>query len=98
MATTTMHEHEVAHHFEDLEQEFESHRLGMWLFIASEIMMFGALLVGGVFLLILHPDAFREGRLHVDWHMGALNTFFLLTSGFTMARAAAFAQKAEQGK
>jgi len=101
MSTATagsLQEHEVAHHFEDLEQEFESHRFGMWLFMASEIMMFGALLTGGLFLLYLHPDAFAQGRAHLDWRLGALNTFFLLTSGFTMARAAAFAQKAEQGK
>ena len=98
MAATTLQEHEVAHHFDDLEQEFESHRFGMWLFMASEIMMFGALLVGGLFLLYLHPDAFAESRLHLDWRLGALNTFFLLTGGFTMARAAAFAQKRNQGK
>jgi len=98
MATATLEEHEVAHHFDDLEQEFESHRLGMWLFIASEIMMFGGLIVGGLLLLILHPSAFAEARPHLDWRLGALNTFFLLTGGFTMARAAAFAQKGEQGK
>ncbi len=98
MAATTLHEHEVAHHFDDLEQEFESHRFGMWLFMASEIMMFGALLVGGLFLLYLHPDAFVEGRARLDWRLGALNTFFLLTGGYTMARAAAFAQNRQQDK
>ena len=98
MASTTLQEHEVAHHFDDLEQEFESQKFGMWLFMASEIMMFGALLVGGLFLLYLHPDAFAESRPHLDWRLGALNTFFLLTGGFTMARAAGFAQQREQGK
>ena len=98
MAATALKEHEIAHHFDDLEQEFESHRFGMWLFIASEIMMFGALLVGGLFLLYLHPDAFAESRKHLDWRLGALNTFFLITAGYTMAKAAAFAQKSEQGK
>ncbi len=51
---TAPKEHEVAHHFDDLEQEFESHKMGMWLFLASEIMMFGALLVGG-FILMFGP-------------------------------------------
>lgn len=95
---TVPKEHEVAHHFDDLEQEFESHRLGMWLFIASEIMMFGALLVGGFSLLYRFPGAFAEGRMQLDWQLGALNTFFLLTSGFTMALAALHAQQGEQGK
>ncbi len=98
MASTALHEHEVAHHFDDLEQEFESHRLGMWVFLASEIMMFGALIVGGLFLLYLHPSAFAEGRPRLSWQLGTLNTFFLLTGGFTMARAAAFAQKSDQRK
>jgi cytochrome c oxidase subunit 3 len=91
-------EHEVAHHFDDLEQEFESHRLGMWLFIASEIMMFGALLVGGLLLMYKFPEAFAEGRAHLDWRLGALNTFFLLTSGLTMALAAWHSQRSEQSK
>jgi cytochrome c oxidase subunit III len=94
---TAPKEHEVAHHFDDLEQEFESHRMGMWLFIASEIMMFGALLVGGFLLLYRYPGAFAEGSLQLDWRLGALNTFFLLTSGFTMALAALHAQRGNQG-
>jgi cytochrome c oxidase subunit 3 len=70
----------------------------MWLFIASEIMMFGALLVGGLFLLLKYPGGFAEGRAHLDWRLGSLNTFFLLTSGLTMALAAWHAQRSEQSK
>ncbi|HEX2612532.1 MAG TPA: cytochrome c oxidase subunit 3 family protein [Fibrobacteria bacterium] len=95
---TAPKEHEVAHHFDDLEQEFESHRMGMWLFLASEIMMFGALLVGGFGLLYRFPGAFAEGRAHLDWRLGAINTFFLLTSGFTMALAALHGQRGDQAK
>lgn len=95
---TVPKEHEVPHHFDDLEQEFESHKMGMWLFLASEIMMFGALLVGGFILLYRFPGAFAEGRAHLDLGMGALNTFFLLTSGFTMALAALHGQRSDQGK
>ena len=58
---TVPKEHEVAHHFDDLEQEFESHRMGMWLFLASEIMMFGALLVGGFILLFRFPRLSPRG-------------------------------------
>src|SRR5690606_16361826 len=95
---TVPKEHEVPHHFDDLEQEFESHKMGMWLFLASEIMMFGALLVGGFILLYRFPGAFAEGRAHLDLGMGALNTFFLLTSGFTMALAALHGQRSDQTK
>ncbi len=103
MASTTssaggLQEHEVAHHFDDLEQEFESHKTGMWLFLASEIMMFGGLFVGMIVFMTRWPDAFREGSQHLDWRLGAINTFFLLTSGLTMALAAYYAQQSNQGK
>ena len=91
-------EHEVAHHFDSLEQEFDSHKLGMWLFLASEIMMFGALFVGALVFLTLYPEAFSEGSHHLDWKLGAVNTFFLLTSGLTMGLAVWAAQNGEQAK
>ncbi len=97
-AHTGLQEHEVAHHFDSLEQEFDSAKTGMWLFLASEIMMFGALFVGALIFHTLHPAAFSEGAHHLDWKMGAINTFFLLTSGLTMGLAVIAAQKSEQGK
>lgn len=97
-STSGLKEHEVAHHFDSLEQEFDSHKLGMWLFLASEIMMFGALFVGAIVFLTLHPEAFREGSRHLNWQLGALNTFFLLTSGLTMGLAVHAAQNAQQAK
>lgn len=96
--TTGLPEHHVAHHFDSAEQEFDSAKTGMWLFLASEIMMFGALFVGALIFLTLHPEAFREGSKHLDWRMGAVNTFFLLTSGLTMGLAVIAAQAGQQGK
>ncbi len=93
-----LQEHEVAHHFDSLEQEFDSAKTGMWLFLASEIMMFGALFVGALIFHTLHPAAFTEGSRHLQWGMGAINTFFLLTSGLTMGLAVYAAQQAQQGK
>jgi cytochrome c oxidase subunit 3 len=99
MATATgLPEHHVAHHFDSSEQEFDSAKTGMWLFLASEIMMFGALFVGALLFHTLHPGGFAEGSAHLDWRMGAINTFFLLTSGLTMGLAVVAAQKGEQGK
>jgi cytochrome c oxidase subunit III len=96
--TTGLPEHHVAHHFDSAEQEFDSVKTGMWLFLASEIMMFGALFVGALLFLTLHPAAFREGSQHLDWRLGAVNTFFLLTSGLTMGLAVIAAQAGQQGK
>jgi cytochrome c oxidase subunit 3 len=61
-------------------------------------MMFGALFVGALVFLTLHPAAFHEGSRHLDWKLGCLNTFFLLTSGLTMGLAVIAAQAGEQGK
>jgi cytochrome c oxidase subunit 3 len=97
-ASTGLPEHHVAHHFDSADQEFDSAKTGMWLFLASEIMMFGALFVGALIFLTLHPTAFREGSHHLDWRMGALNTFFLLTSGLTMGLAVIAAQAGQQAK
>jgi cytochrome c oxidase subunit 3 len=97
-ATGGLKEHEVAHHFDSAEQEFDSVKTGMWLFLASEIMMFGALFVGCILFLTLHNAGFREGSHHLDWKLGALNTFWLLTSGLTMGLAVNAAQNGQQGK
>jgi cytochrome c oxidase subunit 3 len=97
-ATSGLPEHHVAHHFDSAEQEFDSAKTGMWLFLASEIMMFGALFVGALIFLNLHPESFREGSRHLDWKMGAINTFFLLTSGLTMGLAVIAAQAGQQAK
>jgi cytochrome c oxidase subunit 3 len=97
-ATGGLKVHEVAHHFDSAEQEFDSIKTGMWLFLASEIMMFGALFVGAILFLTLHTAAFQEGAHHLDWRMGTINTFFLLTSGLTMGLAVFAAQNGQQGK
>jgi cytochrome c oxidase subunit 3 len=96
--TTGLPEHHVAHHFDSADQEFDSIKTGMWLFLASEIMMFGALFVGALIFLTLHPAAFQEGSKHLDFRLGALNTFFLLTSGLTMGLAVLAAQAGQQAK
>src|SRR3954471_21894281 len=95
-AFTGLPEHHVAHHFDSADQEFDSAKTGMWLFLASEIMMFGGLFVGALVFLTLHPVAFQEGSHHLDWRMGAINTFFLLTSGLTMGLAVHAAQNSKQ--
>lgn len=97
-ATSGLPEHHVAHHFDSAEQEFDSAKTGMWLFLASEIMMFGALFVGALIFMTMNPESFREGSSHLDWKMGAINTFFLLTSGLTMGLAVVAAQAGQQAK
>ena len=44
--------HETAHHFDSAEQEFDACKTGMWLFLVTEIMLFGGLFSAYVFLRV----------------------------------------------
>ncbi len=76
--------HEVAHQFDTAEQEFNTAKLGMWVFMAQEILFFGGLFVAYAVFRMMHPDMFREAAHHLSLKWGLLNTLFLLTSSFTM--------------
>jgi len=82
----------LAHHFETLEQQHETLQLGMWAFLAQEIMFFGGLFA--VYLVGRHryPQVFLEGSGHLDVGLGTLNTAVLIASSLTMALAVRAAQ------
>ena len=84
--------HKVAHHFDSAEQEFQASKLGIWLFLCTEILMFGGLFVGYVIFHNLYPEMFAEGASHLDWKLGSLNTAVLLVSSFTMVLSIYYAQ------
>ena len=80
-------EHHVAHHFDNAEQEFESAKLGMWAFLVTEVLFFGALFVAYTILRGLYPEMFIEANHHLSWKMGTFNTVVLIASSFTMVMA-----------
>jgi cytochrome c oxidase subunit 3 len=77
----------VAHHFDDAEQQFDAAQLGMWIFLATELMFFGGMFVGYTVYRFKYPDAFAEGSSHLQLVAGTVNTTVLLLSSFTMALA-----------
>ncbi len=79
--------HKVAHHYDTHVQEFQSCKLVFWLFLATEIMLFGGLFTAYMVFHDLYPETFRWGGEQLDWKLGALNTTLLLTSSWTMAMA-----------
>jgi cytochrome c oxidase subunit 3 len=87
-------EHHVAlaHHFDDIEQQYEASGLGMWLFLLTEIMFFGGLFAGYTVYRSAYPVAFAEGSHHLDIVLGSINTAVLLGSSLTMALAVQAAQ------
>ena len=77
----------LVHHFEGLEQQKEAASLGMWVFIAQEVMFFGGLFLMYAVYRSLYPRAFAEASHHLNVAMGTVNTVVLITSSLTMAMA-----------
>jgi len=90
------HDPNLQHHFAELGQQFECSKIGMWLFLATEVLLFGGLFVGYGLMQGQHPEAFKSAHHHLDWRMGALNTIVLLVSSFTMVMAVWSAQTNNQ--
>lgn len=93
MSTTDHQKHHHAHHFNSAEQEVQASKLGMWIFLCTEILMFGGLFVGYAIYHKMYPDIFIQGATFLDWKLGALNTVVLLVSSLTMALSIYYAQK-----
>jgi len=81
-----------AHQFEDLEQQRDASRLGMWVFLATEILFFGGLFAAYTIYRSLHPQAFIIGSHLLEVKFGAINTAVLICSSFTMAMSIRSAQ------
>jgi cytochrome c oxidase subunit 3 len=79
------HHPNLVHHFENLHEQKEAASLGMWLFIAQEVMFFGGLFLAYAVYRNVYYDAFVEASHHLDWKLGAVNTAVLICSSLTMA-------------
>lgn len=77
----------LQHHFVDEDQQFESSKLGMWIFLATEILMFGGLFVAYIVYRSWHPDLFYQAAHELDVALGATNTVVLIASSLTIALA-----------
>jgi cytochrome c oxidase subunit III len=82
----------LAHHFDTYEQQREAASLGMWVFLVTEVLFFGALFVAYTVYRWLYPDVFTAGSLRLDVTLGTINTAVLLTSSLTMALGVRSAQ------
>ncbi len=91
------HQPQLAHHFDSQEQQFQTAKLGMWIFLATEILMFGGLFCAYAVYRSNHPDIFLYAHHFLDQNLGALNTIILLTSSLTMAWSVRAAQLGRRG-
>ena len=86
------HSTALAHQFDDIEQQHESASLGMWIFLATEVMFFGGMFLGYSVYRGWYTAAYGEASRHLDIVLGAINTGVLLCSSLTMALAVHAAQ------
>jgi cytochrome c oxidase subunit 3 len=86
----------IAHQFDDIEQQREAGRLGMWVFISTEILLFGGLFLSYTVYSALYPGAFSIGSEQTDFWLGTSNTAVLLVSSLTMALAVHAAQEGKR--
>jgi cytochrome c oxidase subunit 3 len=81
------HDPALKHHFEDMHQQREAATLGMWVFLATELLFFGGLFAAYLVYRIWYPSTFGEASRRLHLVFGATNTVILITSSLTMAMA-----------
>ena len=85
----------LAEQFDDMPQQKEASTLGMWTFLATEILFFGGMFLGYLVYRHAYPHAFALASRHTIVLYGTVNTAILLTSSLTMALAVHAAQQNE---
>src|SRR5439155_23358867 len=93
------HAAHVAHHFDDPVQQHEAATLGMWAFLATEVLFFGALFTAYAVYRHYYFEEFVLASKHfLLWWLGGINTAVLLCSSLTVVLAVHAAQNGEQKK
>ncbi|MGB0954023.1 MAG: cytochrome c oxidase subunit 3, partial [Planctomycetota bacterium] len=91
------HPEHLAHHFEDLGQQFDAGKLGIWTFLLTEVLFFSALFVAYTVYRSNYPEVFVYASQFLDTNLGATNTIVLLLSSFTVAWGVRNAMLGEKG-
>lgn len=85
-------------HHMDSETAYGSAKLGMWLFLATEILLFGALFTAFAIYRWTYLGEFHAASLNLNWVLGAINTSVLLLSSYTAAMAVSAAKVGDNAK
>jgi len=86
----------LAHHFDTYQQQFDAGKLGIWLFLLTEVLFFSGLFCAYTIYRGMHPEVFVYAHYFLNTKMGALNTCVLLISSLTAAWAVRNAQLAQR--
>jgi cytochrome c oxidase subunit 3 len=77
----------VSSQYESIARQHATARLGMWLFLGSESLLFAGLLALFAAYRVTYPVAFHAAAEHASVALGTINTYVLLTSSLTVALA-----------
>jgi cytochrome c oxidase subunit 3 len=86
------HNPELKHHFADMEQQRDASSLGMWLFLATEIMFFGGMFCAYLIYRLWYYPEFAAASNSLDIALGTVNTAVLICSSLTVVLAVRAAQ------
>jgi cytochrome c oxidase subunit 3 len=89
---TVLHRERLEEQYASLEQQHETAATGMWIFLATEVMFFGAIFMALGVYRYLYGEAFEAASVKLNWIIGGINTLVLLTSSLTMVLAIHFAR------
>lgn len=81
-----------------LHRDDQGARLGMWLFLVTEMVLFGGLFVAYSYMRYRYPAEFHRGGQELNVTLGVLNTLVLLTSSLTVALSIVAIRRADKGK
>lgn len=73
-------------------------RLGMWLFLVTEMVLFGGLFIAYSYMRARYPAEFHHGGAELNATLGITNTVVLLTSSLTVVLAIVAIQRAEKAR
>jgi cytochrome c oxidase subunit 3 len=93
-----MHASPLAHHFESLDKQQHAARLAMWVFLATEILLFTALFAAYAVYRFDFHEGFAESSRAIETWLGFVNTLVLVTSSFTVATGYHFASRGDGKK
>ncbi len=82
----------LKHYFVDSDQQFEASKMGMWVFLVTEILFFGGLFVAYIVYRSWYPELYLLASEELDTFWGAVNTAVLIGSSLTVAMAIRSAQ------
>ena len=82
--------------YENLDQQHQAASLGMWVFLATEVMFFGTLFLAVAVYRYLYPLAFEKASERLNWMIGGTNTLVLLLSSLTIVLAVHYARLARR--